>query len=124
MAAEMRAFMFSIVGRLGAALLLLFVLLTAAPAQEQEARLRVVTGIVPPFAMKEGDQLTGFSIDLREEIAARLKLQTTYQVARDSDSSFESIRSANADLGAAIVFYSTERDKEFDFSYPVVEAGQ
>jgi len=73
--------------------------------------------------MKQGDQLTGFSIDLWNEIAARLKWTTNYQVAPDVDALLGSLRTKSADVIVTGIFYSTERDQEFDFSYPIMESG-
>ncbi len=72
---------------------------------------------------KQGDQLTGFSIDLWNEIAARLKLTTNYQAVSDAGTLLASLRTKNADVIVSGLFYSTERDREFDFSYPIMKAG-
>jgi polar amino acid transport system substrate-binding protein len=73
--------------------------------------------------MKQGDQLTGFSIDLWNEIASHLKLITSYQVAPDIDTLLVSLRTKRADVIVTGIFYSTERDREFEYSYPIMEAG-
>jgi polar amino acid transport system substrate-binding protein len=73
--------------------------------------------------MKQGDQLTGFNIDLWNEIATRLKLTTSYQVVPDVDALFASLRTKSADVIVNGIFYSTERDREFDYSYPIMGAG-
>ena len=45
-------------------------------AHEDEAtEVRAVAVLLPPLVMKEGDQLTGFGIDLWREVAARLKVK-------------------------------------------------
>ena len=106
-----------------AALSLTIVLVSSALAQDQAPAVRVAAGILPPFVMKQGDQLIGFSIDLWSEIAARLKLTSSYQVAPDVDALLGSLRSKSADVVVTGIFYSTERDREFDFSYPILEAG-
>ncbi|MBS0580833.1 MAG: transporter substrate-binding domain-containing protein [Proteobacteria bacterium] len=51
----------------------------AAPALEKT--VRVETFIAPPFVIEEGQELTGFSIDLWKEIAARLEVDTVYETA-------------------------------------------
>jgi polar amino acid transport system substrate-binding protein len=107
-----------------AALLLTIVSTPLAAAQDQATEIRAVTFIAPPFAMKQGDQLSGFCIDLWNEIAARLKIKTNYQLAPDISSVIEAMRSKTADVLVGPVFYTIERDQEFDFSYPILEAGQ
>ena len=119
----MRAFMSAVARRCGAALALAMILFTSALAQDQAPVVRAAAGVLPPFVMKQGDQLTGFSIDLWNEIAARLKWTTTYQVAPDVDALLGSLRTKSADVIVTGVFYSTERDQEFDFSYPIMESG-
>lgn len=94
-----------------------------AQAQEQSNRITVVTGIVPPLAMKQGDTITGFSVELWQEIAHRLGLVSDFKIVPDLDAYLAALRSKEATVGNAIIYYSTERDKEFDFSFPVLEAG-
>lgn len=112
-----------IVRRCLAAVSLAMILVTSAMAQDQAPAIRAVTGIAPPFVMQQGDQLTGFSIDLWNEIAAHLKVKTSYQVVTGASAAFDAVRTKNADVIAAPIFYSTARDAEFDFSYPILEAG-
>jgi polar amino acid transport system substrate-binding protein len=95
----------------------------AAPGAAQGTEIHAITMITPPFVVKEGDQLSGFSIDLWNAIAARLQLMTIYEVTPDVSAALEAMRSNKADVVVAPVFYSTARDQEFDFSYPMLEAG-
>ena len=92
-------------------------------AQQAPTDVRVIAGIVSPFVMNDNDRLTGFSIDLWTEIAARLNLKPVYQVTADVDQFVDALRTKKADVGVSGVFYTTARDKEFDFSYPILEAG-
>jgi len=112
-----------IIKRLVAALSLAMVLISAAVAESPHPPLRVATFILPPFAMQQGGKLTGFSIELWNEIAARLQVKSDFQVQPDVNTLFDSLRSGNADIAVSGLFYSTERDREFDFSYPIMEAG-
>jgi len=66
--------------RSAALLSVMTVVILSALAQDQPHPLRVVAIGAPPLVMRDGDQLTGFSIDLWNEIAARMKVQTSYQV--------------------------------------------
>ena len=50
----------------------------AAPAEPPE--LRVAAFIAPPSVMEQNGSLTGFSIDLWNAIATRLKVKTSYQI--------------------------------------------
>jgi len=79
--------------------------------------------VLPPFVIQQGGQLTGFSIDLWNEITARLKLTSNYQVMTDAGVLLNALRAKNTDVIVSGIFYSTERDREFDFSYPIIEVG-
>ena len=92
-------------------------------AQNTASELRVATYMLPPFVMRQGDQLTGFGIDLWEEIAKRLNVKTSYKVAPDTSSCIELVRSKNADIGVSGIFFTTERDKVVDYAYPILEVG-
>jgi polar amino acid transport system substrate-binding protein len=99
---------------------LVIILIGSALAQSQESarvkaqapEIRAAVGVFPPYVMMEGGQLTGFSIDIWNEIAARLKLRTNYQMMPDVDTLLNSLRSNRVDVIATGTFYSTERDRE------------
>lgn len=110
---------------LGAGFVLLASIVAAPPAHAQEApqSLRVSTFVIAPFVIQHRGQLTGFSIDLWNEIAARLHVQTHYDVTPDVDTLFQTLRDGEADVAVSGLFYSVDRDREFDFSYPIMESG-
>jgi len=54
----------------------------AASAPGQSPELCVATMVFPPFVMEQNGSLTGFSIELWNAIAARLKLKTRYRIMR------------------------------------------
>jgi polar amino acid transport system substrate-binding protein len=85
--------------------------------------LSVATSLLPPFVIKDGDKLTGFSIELWEEVAARLKVKTSYKLVADANACIESVRSNNTDVGVSGIFYSAERDKVIDYTYPIINTG-
>ena len=93
-------------------------------AQNAPAEVRVAAFTVLPFVMERGDRLTGFSIDLWEEIAARLKVKSSYKIVPDPNACVESVRSSNTDICVSGIFYTTERDKVIDYTYPTLNAGQ
>ena len=96
---------------------------TPVLAQDQGAEIRAITMVTPPFVMKQGDALTGFCIDIWDEVAARLNLKTNYQVAPNVSALLDVMNADGADVLVAPIFYSTERDQVFDFSHPILEAG-
>ena len=94
-----------------------------APAQPQVKELRVVTRVLPPMVVDRGGTLTGFSIDLWNEISQRLKLKTNYHVAPDVGSLLNDVRSGKAQLGVAAISITAAREAEFDFSHSILNAG-
>ena len=71
------------------------------------------------MVVEQNGSLTGFSIDLWNAIATRLKVKTSYQIMPDVNALEEAMRSKSADLSPAIAITSA-RDDVFDFSYPTL----
>jgi len=95
-----------------------------ALAQVTGAPLRVAVGVVPPFVMQqEGKPPTGFSIDLWNAVASKLKTSTSYQMFPDVASVVDAIKSKIVDVVAAPVVITAERDEWMDFSLPIVQTG-
>jgi len=84
--------------------------------------VRVAVVVLPPLVVKQNGSLTGFSVELWNAIAKRLKVETSYQIMPDGNALEEAMRSKSADLTPA-VFITSARDAAFDFSYPTFEAG-
>jgi len=93
-----------------------------ASAQREVPELRVAVFIAPPMVMEQNGSLTGFSIDLWNAIATRLKVETSYQIMSDGRVMEEALRSKSADLTPAATI-SSARNEAFDFSYPIFETG-
>jgi polar amino acid transport system substrate-binding protein len=109
--------------RLGICGLLLALAVPASLAEEPPRSVRVATRVLPPMVIDEHGRLTGFSIELWNSIAAKLKMATEYQVAPDVGALLEDVRSGKADLGISAISITAERDRQFDFSQPMLEAG-
>jgi polar amino acid transport system substrate-binding protein len=105
----------------------LTLLVTPPPALAQDRgaqKLRVVTRVLPPLVVEQpGGLLSGFSIELWEEIAKRLKLQASYQVAPNVGALLADVRAGKADVGVAAISITSAREAEFDFSQPILNAG-
>jgi len=112
-----------IIGPIAVALAMLLVTHTVATAQTAPSELRVATRVLPPVVVDQGGTLTGFSIDLWSKIAERMKLKMRYQIAPDVRALLEEVRAGKADLGVAAVSITAAREKEFDFSHPILNAG-
>jgi polar amino acid transport system substrate-binding protein len=93
---------------------------TSAKVEVPEVRVAVV--VLPPLVMEQNGSLSGFSIELWEAIAKRLKVETSYQVLPDGSALEKAMRSKTADLTPTI-FVTSARDADFEFSYPILDAG-
>ncbi len=98
-------------------------LATGALADDQIAEIRAVAAPLRPFVVEEGGRLTGFSIDLWNEVAARLRVKTSYQLLADFPALYNSLKANEADVLVMGVFYTSEWDREFDFSHPILTSG-
>lgn len=93
------------------------------PTSSAAGELRVVTRVLPPMVINRGGELSGFSIELWNEIARRLNLNFKYDIAPDVRAQLEAVRSGKADLGVAAISITSAREAEFDFSQPIMSAG-
>jgi polar amino acid transport system substrate-binding protein len=85
--------------------------------------IRVVTRLLPPFVMRESDELTGFSIDLWRAIARKMGRQSTFVEAGSLLELLDTIRKEQADTAIAAISITSERERSFDFSQPMFESG-
>ena len=92
-------------------------------AQNTPPELRVTSYVLPPFVIEDRGRLTGFSIDLWEEIAVRLKVKSSYEILPDVDRCIEAVRSNDADIGVSAFFYTKTRDQIIDYTYSTLNAG-
>lgn len=119
------------------ALVLVPLLGTAAPASAQQSAsarelaeradlpdtLRVGTeGVYAPFSMRQGEDFTGFDIEVMDALAERLGVEVEY-VATPWDSMFAALEADRFDLVANQVTYNEERAELYDLSDPYVETG-
>ncbi|MDB5570390.1 MAG: hypothetical protein JWN93_1573 [Hyphomicrobiales bacterium] len=111
--------------RLLSALLLALAVCGPAAAQGTPAQreVTVATRVLPPMVVEREGALTGFSIDLWNEISARLNLKTVYRVQPDVRALLEDVRSSQSNLGVAAISITSAREAEFDFSQPIMNAG-
>lgn len=96
---------------------------TPAFAQGHASVIRLAVAVIPPTVIEQNGKLTGFTIDIWNAVAARLKIQTQYQVAPGQATLNDCLQTGQCDL-AMPQFVTWERDQAFDFSTPVLTAGQ
>jgi len=101
------------------------VLFTAAAAfaQPKEEKLRVATRLVRPFVYEQQGQLTGFSIELWQEIARQMNTRYEFVVKPTVRDLLDAVKSKEAALGIAAISITAEREVDFDFSQPMFDAG-
>ena len=103
--------------------LLLLLILTATFAQSQEKHLRVATRLIKPFVYEENGQLTGFSIELWQEVSRQLNARSEFIVKQSVKELLTATRSKEADLAIAAISITAEREVDWDFSQPMFDAG-
>ena len=96
---------------------------SAAAQQSGPRDLRVVTRVLPPLVVEREGSVSGFSIELWNEIASRLGVRSQYQIAPDIGSLLSIVRGAKADVGVGAISVTSAREAEFDFSQPIMSAG-
>ena len=106
-------------------IIVLFILLLAPSlwAQPRETTLQVATRLVKPFVFEEGGRLTGFSIELWQEISRLMNARSTFLVKPTVQALIRSVETNEANLAIAAISITAERDAELDFSQPMFDAG-
>src|SRR4029450_10086704 len=101
------------------------VLVTAASVlgQPRETKLRVATRIIKPFVFEENRALTGFRIELWQEISRQLNAQSEFIMKPSVKELLEATRSKEVDLAIAAISITAEREIDWDFSQPMFDAG-
>ncbi|MBD0338155.1 MAG: basic amino acid ABC transporter substrate-binding protein [Thermoleophilia bacterium] len=99
---------------------------TTAPSFNtlEEGALTVGSDIpFAPFEFREGGELTGFDVELVEEIAGRLNLTTDW---RDTafDTIFTQLAAGRYDLVASATTITPEREEQVNFTIPYYRAQQ
>jgi polar amino acid transport system substrate-binding protein len=101
--------------------------LDPTPARAQEAvqgkALRVAVKPIAPFVFRQGTQWTGFSIDLWQAIAQRLKVDTVWVEVKTVGEQLQAVQSGQADVAIAAITITGEREKTVDFTQPYFDSG-
>jgi polar amino acid transport system substrate-binding protein len=103
--------------------LFLCFLATNVFAQPQPESLRVATRLIKPFVLEENGNLTGFSVELWNEIAKQINVKTDFVVKPTVKELLASINTQEAQLGIAAISITAERELQWDFSQPMFDAG-
>ncbi len=88
-----------------------------------QAPLKVATRVIPPFVIQDKERLTGFSVDLWKELTDKMGVKSSFVVKPTIVDLLAAVKSHEADAGIAAISITEERDKDFDFSQPMFDAG-
>src|SRR5713226_1099941 len=91
--------------------------------EAQPAPLHVATRIIKPFVFDQDGNLTGFSIELWQEIAIQLGTRTEYITKPTLIDLLGATQTGEADLAIAAISITEERERSGDFSQPMFDAG-
>jgi polar amino acid transport system substrate-binding protein len=91
--------------------------------QSPPSKLRVATRLVRPFVYEQQGQLTGFSIELWQQIARQLNIQSEFVVKPTVKELLDAVKSNDASVGIAAISITADREIDFDFSQPMFDSG-
>ncbi|HEX4524656.1 MAG TPA: transporter substrate-binding domain-containing protein [Casimicrobiaceae bacterium] len=89
----------------------------------QRKALRVAVKPIAPFVLKRGTELTGFSVDLWNALAQRLRIDTVWVEVKTVDDQLQAVKSGEADVAIAAITITKEREKAVDFTQPYFDSG-
>jgi len=93
-----------------------------APANQMPT-IKVATRIIEPFVQRVGDKLSGFSIELWDKIAERIGVHTDYDVRTTLPDLLGAVKAGGDDAAIAAISITAQRERDFDFSHPMFDAG-
>ena len=96
---------------------------SSVSARASEAQLRVATRLIEPFVFEQDGRLTGFSIELWQEIGNQLKVKSEFSIRPTVRDLLDSVASEEAAVGVAAISITAERELYLDFSQPMFESG-
>ena len=92
-------------------------------AQSDGEPLIVVIKSIPPFVIIEDERISGFSIDLWEELAQQMEIPFEYVVVDTVEDQLQMIVDGEADLAISAITINSEREDMMDFSDPYYNSG-
>ncbi len=105
--------------------MLLFVaVVSPSMAEGDGTEIRAVAAVIPPLVMEDHQgHLTGFSLELWNEVATKLGARTSLRVVPNTVALLDALRRGESDIAIMGMYYTTERDRDFDFTYSTLSAG-
>jgi polar amino acid transport system substrate-binding protein len=119
----------SLIRRMSCFVLILLMLGSVPPSLAAEVTaaqtrpLRVATGTIAPFVLKQDGKLTGFSIELWSEVARRMRVDFEWVDAGSREKQLEAVRRGDADIAVSAIVMSPDREQLVDFSLSYFHSG-
>lgn len=107
---------------IGAILLACILLPTFQPTHAQTT-LRVATKPLDPFVIRDGQQVSGFSVQLWEQIASQADFKYEWVMFETVREVLDAVETGKADIGIAGISITSQRESKLDFSIPMYNAG-
>jgi polar amino acid transport system substrate-binding protein len=100
-------------------------LFLAHPAQAENPKqvLQVATRLLPPFAMEEKGQYSGFSLELWQKIASKIGAESKIVAYPTLPAMLTAVEQKQADLAIAAISITADREQKMDFSHPIFNSG-
>jgi len=104
--------------------LLLLVLIQSAASNLFAEHIVVVVKPVAPFVINEDGKLSGYSIDLWNEVARTAGwTDVEFKLVDNVPAMIDALKSGQADVAVGALSITSERSKEIDFSHPFYDSG-
>ncbi|WP_408447656.1 transporter substrate-binding domain-containing protein [Paraburkholderia sediminicola] len=85
--------------------------------------LRVMIAPIAPFVLPQTHTPAGFSIDLWNEVARRMRVEFAWTVASAQPDLLPAVQHGDADVAISAITMTPEREKVVDFSLPYFDSG-
>jgi len=96
----------------------------AAPSSVPSNHIVVVVKPVAPFVMVDNGKLSGYSIDLWNEVAKTAGwTDIQYIIVDNVPAMLDALKTGKADVAVGALSITAERSKEIDFSHPFYDSG-
>jgi polar amino acid transport system substrate-binding protein len=92
-------------------------------AGDPKSKLSVATREIKPFVFREGKEARGFSIELWRAIALKLGREYELSTQPTVKALLSEVKEGRAQVGIAAISITAERERDFDFSQPMFDAG-
>ncbi|MEZ0339517.1 transporter substrate-binding domain-containing protein [Mycobacterium sp. pV006] len=94
------------------------------PEPEPEPPVTVAIHTLEPFVMQtDAGELTGFSIDVWNEVARRLGRETEFTTTDNVNGQLSMVAERRADVAIGAISLTADREQRFDFSQPTLDGG-